>query len=157
MGESIQFSDESGMEPAHWTSEGLIQQTSFVLNALHLDPETEVSITFVDSERMAELHLEHMGEPGPTDVMSWRMDDLLPGTFDNPSPAGVLGDVVICPQFAADQAVVAGHGVGEEIELLLTHGLLHLLGHDHVEPEEHQVMFSLQDDLLAAWRESKGA
>jgi probable rRNA maturation factor len=157
MGESIQFSDESGMEPAHWTSERLIEQTSFVLKALHLDPDTEVSITFVDSERMAQLHLEHMGEHGPTDVMSWRMDDLLPGTADLPSGPGVLGDVVICPDFAADQARVAGHGLDAEVELLLTHGLLHLLGHDHVEPEEHQVMFRLQDELLAAWRESKGA
>jgi probable rRNA maturation factor len=156
VGENIQFTDESGIAPA-WSEESVLAQTGFVLRALHLDPATEVSITFVDSERMAELHVEHMDEPGPTDVMSWRMDDLVPGTPDAPAPPGVLGDVVICPEFALDQATRAGHGLDSEVELLLIHGLLHLLGHDHADPEEHRVMFTLQDELLAAWREIKGA
>jgi probable rRNA maturation factor len=80
------------------------------------------------------------------------MDELrVPEPGQAPEP-GMLGDVVICPQVAAEQGEVAGHGRAAELELLLTHGILHLLGHDHAEPEEHAVMFALQDELLAAWR-----
>jgi probable rRNA maturation factor len=77
-----------------------------------------------------------------------------PGAVAEP---GVLGDVVLCPVVAAEQAAAAGHSTAAELELLLAHGILHLLGHDHAEPEEHAVMFGLQDQLLAAWREAGGA
>ena len=62
------------------------------------------------------------------------------------------GDVVICPQVAAAQAEQAGHAAEDEIDLLCTHGILHLLGYDHADPEEHAKMFGLQDRLLASWR-----
>jgi probable rRNA maturation factor len=75
----------------------------------------------------------------------------VPGSGEVAGP-GILGDVVICPQVAAEQGEQAGHGLSGELELLLAHGILHLLGHDHAEPEEHAVMFALQDELLAAWR-----
>lgn len=61
--------------------------------------------------------------------------------------------MVLCPQVAAKQAAEAGHGAQDELELLCTHGILHLLGYDHAEPEEHAEMFGLQDELLGAWRE----
>jgi probable rRNA maturation factor len=79
------------------------------------------------------------------------MDELRPGTPERPSPAGLLGDIVICPQVAAEQAVVAGHPLAEELLLLTTHGVLHLLGYDHAEPEEQEEMFSLQRDLLSSF------
>jgi probable rRNA maturation factor len=100
---------------------------------------------------MERLHIEWMDEPGPTDVLSFPMDELRPGTAAQPSPAGVLGDIVICPQVADEQAKKAGHSIGDEMLLLATHGLLHLLGYDHAEPEEEQEMFSLQRQLLAAF------
>lgn len=156
MGDGIQVSDESGHPDPAWTEDGLAAQAAFLLERLHLHPGTEVSITLVDLEEMATLHEQHMDEPGPTDVMSWRMDELLPGTPGALSGPGVLGDVVICPQFAEEQARAAGQALVDEIELLLTHGMLHLLGHDHLEPDEHRVMFALQDELLAAWRERRG-
>ena len=90
-------------------------------------------------------------EPGPTDVLSFPMDDLRVPEPGEVAEAGILGDVVICPQVAARQGEAAGHGRDAEMELLLTHGVLHLLGHDHAEPDEHVEMFGLQDDLLRSW------
>jgi len=68
----------------------------------------------------------------------------------------VLGDVVICPDVAAAQALTAGHSRDDEIALLLTHGILHLLGYDHGEPDEHEEMFGLQGELLMSWNAIRG-
>jgi probable rRNA maturation factor len=116
---------------------------------------------------MAELHVQWMGEEGPTDVLAFPMDELRlpqPGSTHadhaTPDPDAsdvLLGDVVICPQVAAAQANEAGHVLADEIDLLCTHGILHLLGYDHGEPEEHAKMFGLQDRLLASWRAGAGA
>ena len=132
----------------------LIQrQAAFLLDRLHLDADADLSIVLVDEDEMARLHVEWMDEPGPTDVMSFPMDDLRAGDPSGPRVAGVLGDIVLGPAVAARQAEAAGHGTDAEMALLLTHGVLHLLGHDHAEPEEHERMFALQADLLAAWQD----
>ena len=89
-----------------------------------------------------------MDEPGPTDVLSFPMDELRPGTEDEPTPAGLLGDIVLCPQVAQGQAETAGHSTLDELLLLTTHGILHLLGFDHAEPEEEKEMFGIQRDIL---------
>ena len=130
----------------------LVAQAGFMLERLRLHPEVELSISLVDPEEIAALHVRWMDLPGPTDVLSFPMDELRVPRPDEAAEPGMLGDVVICPQVALDQGEVAGHGLSGELELLLTHGILHLLGHDHAEPEEHTVMFGLQDELLAAWR-----
>jgi probable rRNA maturation factor len=126
----------------------------YLLEALYLDPECELSLAFVSEDAMAQLHMQWMDEPGSTDVLSFPMDDLRAGTVDQSSGPGLLGDIVVCPQVAQRQAEAAGHSLLAECELLVTHGVLHLLGHDHYEPEEHAVMFGLQDRLLAGWRVS---
>ncbi|MGB8019958.1 MAG: rRNA maturation RNase YbeY [Candidatus Nanopelagicales bacterium] len=132
--------------------DALVEQAQFLLGRLGLHPEAELCISLVDAGEIADLNVTWMDEPGPTDVLSFPMDELrVPGPGE-PGEPGVLGDVVICPQVAAAQAESAGHGTPQELELLLTHGILHLLGHDHAEPEEHAVMFGLQDALLAEWR-----
>ena len=132
--------------------EPLVAQACFILDRLGLHPDVELAISLVDVEEITELHVRWMDLPGPTDVLSFPMDELrVPESGDAPEP-GMLGDVVICPHVAAEQGEVAGHGLARELELLLTHGILHLLGHDHAEPEEHALMFGLQDQLLAAWR-----
>jgi probable rRNA maturation factor len=100
---------------------------------------------------MEKLHIELMDEPGPTDVLSVPMDELTPGTPDKPTPQGMLGDIAICPQVAEAQARGAGHSTQDEMLLLTTHGILHLLGYDHAEPEEKAEMFGLQRELLAAF------
>ena len=119
----------------------------FVLDELHVHPQAELSIALVSSEVIAELHERWMGEPGPTDVLSFPMDELRPGREGEPAE-GVLGDVVLCPEVAAAQARAAGHSTEEELLLLTTHGILHLLGFDHAEPEEEKEMFDLQRRLL---------
>lgn len=120
----------------------------FVRNHLKLHPATDVGIVFVDEDPMTELHIKWMDEPGPTDVLSFPMDELRPGTDENPSSEGVLGDIVVCPQVAKKQAATAGHEPINEILLLVTHGMLHLVGFDHAEPEEEAEMFGLQKQIL---------
>ena len=118
-----------------------------VLERLHVHPDAELSIAVVDEDEMARLHVEWMDLPGPTDVLSFPMDELRPGTPEEPAE-GTLGDIVLCPPVARRQAEAGGHSVADELCLLTTHGILHLLGHDHAEPEERQIMFALQRDLL---------
>ncbi len=120
----------------------------YVLAALHVSPAAEVAILFVDPDPMEALHKRWLGLPGPTDVLSFPMDELRPGTAGKPSATGMLGDIVICPEVAAKQAERAGHSVEEEMLLLATHGILHLLGYDHADEEEERVMFGLQRKLL---------
>ncbi|QKD79592.1 MULTISPECIES: rRNA maturation RNase YbeY [Actinomyces] len=126
-----------------------------VLTAMRVNPLAELNILFIDPEPMAELHVRWLDLPGPTDVMSFPMDELRPG--DEDEPAGTLGDIVICPQVAAKQAIAAGHSAVEEMLLLATHGILHLLGYDHAEPEEKKEMFDLQRTLLLTFLASRGA
>ena len=124
-----------------------------VREALRLHPLVDVGIIFVDEEPMTELHIRWMDEPGPTDVLSFPMDELRPGSEETLSAEGVLGDVVICPQVAGRQAETAGHGEINEILMLLTHGMLHLVGFDHAEPDEEKEMFALQRELLDSFYE----
>ena len=126
-----------------------------VLTAMHVNPAAELSVMVVTTEVMTELHERWMDEPGPTDVMAFPMDDLLDDSRRPDAPdmgPALLGDIVLCPAFAKDQARTAGHGLADELHLLTVHGVLHLLGYDHAEPEEHREMFGLQDELLGEWR-----
>lgn len=127
-----------------------------VLHAMHVSPQAELNILFIDPEPMEELHVRWLDLPGTTDVMSFPMDELRPGTREKETPAGTLGDIVVCPQVAAKQALEAGHSAAEEMLLLTTHGILHLLGYDHVEEEERKEMFGLQRQLLLTFLAERG-
>lgn len=129
----------------------------FALDYLKIHPAAELAIVFVDEQAMEQLHIQWMDEPGPTDVLSFPMDELRPGVDGEPAPAGLLGDIVICPSVAAKQAATAGHESINEILLLTTHGILHLLGFDHAEAEEEKEMFALQNSILAAFYEAERA
>ena len=142
---SIEVNNESGVELDEAEFAALARH---VLDAMHVHPQTDLAVLLVDTEVMSDLHVRWMDEPGPTDVLSFPMDELRPGTDGEPTPAGLLGDVGLCPQVAADQALAAGHSTIEELLLLETHGILHLLGYDHAEPEEEKEMFALQRRLL---------
>jgi probable rRNA maturation factor len=128
---------------------------TFALDYMHLHPDTDLAIVFVDEPAMEVLHIQWMDEPGPTDVLSFPMDELRPGSEGQLTPAGLLGDIVVCPQVAAIQAEAAGHATINEILLLTTHGVLHLLGFDHAEPEEEKEMFGLQREILEAFYASE--
>ncbi|GAB3245869.1 rRNA maturation RNase YbeY [Arthrobacter pigmenti] len=145
---SIEINNESAAEA---DDEQLSRLGRYVLDQLHVHPQAELSIILVDTDAMEKLHIEWMDEPGPTDVLSFPMDELRPGIPGNPSSAGVLGDVVLCPAVAEEQAAAAGHSTGDELLLLTTHGILHLLGYDHEEPEEKREMFALQRQLLSGF------
>jgi len=145
---SIEINNESGVP----VDEAAIQRlTVYALDQLHVHPDAELGIVFVDEAAMEQLHLQWMDEPGPTDVLSFPMDELRPGNEDNLTPAGLLGDIVVCPQVAIAQAEAAGHSPLEEMLLLTTHGMLHLLGFDHAEPEEEKEMFGVQRDILVGF------
>ena len=119
-----------------------------VLTNMHVATDAELNILFIDPKPMEDLHIRWLDLPGPTDVMSFPMDELRPGTADRPTPTGTLGDICICPQVAEQQAKDAGHTTVEEMLMLATHGMLHLLGYDHAEEDEKKEMFALQRTLL---------
>jgi probable rRNA maturation factor len=147
---NVEVNNESGVEvDAH----GLMRLSRFVMSSLRLHPECELSIKLVDEDTMARYHVEFLDLPGPTDVMSWPMDELRPGADDETEPPlGHLGDIALCPTVAAAQGSKAGHGTWAELELLTVHGILHLLGYDHAEPAEKAEMWDVQGRLLQAWR-----
>src|SRR5690625_2267205 len=152
---SIEVANESGV--ADIDEERLSRLARYVLDAMRVHPLAELSIVLVDEAPMADLHARGMDEPGPTDVLSLPTDELRPGGPGRTSDVGVLGDVIICPQVAERQGEKAGHGTMAEVDLLCTHGILHLLGYDHAEPEEHKEMFGLQAEILQSWAGSEAA
>ncbi|QTX04866.1 rRNA maturation RNase YbeY [Agromyces archimandritae] len=145
---SIEINNESSME----VDEAALQRLAvYALDAMHVHPDAELAIVLVDEGAMEQLHVQWMDEPGPTDVLSFPMDELRPGTEEEPAPAGLLGDIVLCPQVAQSQAETAKHSLTEELLLLTTHGILHLLGFDHAEPAEEKEMFGIQRDILVGF------
>ena len=157
---SIEIANESGFavdEPA------LAALARYVLDEMRVHPLAELSVLLVDAPTIADLHQRWMGEEGPTDVLAFPMDELRPPppgrdradrarSADSDTSPAMLGDVVLCPEVATEQAKEAQRPVEEELEMLCTHGILHLLGFDHAEPGERATMFGLQDRLLDSWR-----
>jgi probable rRNA maturation factor len=121
-----------------------------VLAERRVPADMEVALLLVDEDTIAGLNLQHLGHEGPTDVLAFPMDE--PGESPPAGPA-ILGDVVICPAIAHRQATERGIATHAELQLLTVHGLLHLLGMDHAEPDEEREMFALTDRLLALHRE----
>lgn len=148
----IDLNNESGVEV---DTNRLAQLAAFALDLLRIHPEVELSILLVDEDTMSAYHEKFMDEPGPTDVLSFPMDELRAPDPDEEPPIGLLGDIVLCPTVTAAQAASMGRTPEEEADYLLIHGLLHLLGHDHAEPAEKQVMFDLNDKIIAAWSASR--
>jgi probable rRNA maturation factor len=155
---SVEIANESGAEVDEASLAALARH---VLDSMRVHPLAELSVLLVDVPAMTDLHQRWLGEPGPTDVLAFPMDELRPPPHgagqpehgpDDSAAAALLGDVVLCPEVALEQARQAQHDVRDELDLLCTHGILHLLGYDHAEPEEQAAMFGLQDRLLAAWR-----
>ena len=161
---SVEINNESGMAA---DEDALRELAQYVIGQMETHPLADLSMLLVDEAHMTNLHEKWMDEPGPTDVLSFPMDELRPHSMagpnrsrgresDEPEPV-LLGDVVLCPQVAAVQAKQHGQSTQAELELLTVHGVLHLLGYDHADPEEEAEMFGLQNELLRDWRrESSG-
>ncbi len=152
---SVEVANESGSAVDETRLVGLARH---VLAEMGVHPLAELSVLLVDPDTMSRLHERWMGESGPTDVMAFPMDELEtgrgPDEDDDPPPA-LLGDVVLCPEVARRQAAAAGHSTADELHLLATHGILHLLGYDHGEAEEEREMFARQAELLGSWRSAR--
>jgi probable rRNA maturation factor len=151
---TVEVRNESGVDV---DVAALMAVAQHALDSLGIRADAELSLMLVDVDRMTELHLDLMGLPGPTDVMSIAMDELdlraarRAGTTLRVEDEALIGDVVLCPVVAAEQAAAAGHTTADELAMLTTHGLLHALGYDHEEPDEHAEMLGLQAELLASW------
>ena len=146
---TIEVLNESGVDIDELRTQRLAR---FVMDRMRVHPLAELCVTAVDEVTIAELNAKWMDKEGPTDVLAFPMDELRPGLVNEEPEEGVLGDLVLCPSVAAGQAKTAGHSLGAELDLLTVHGILHLLGYDHAEPEEHKEMFGLQGQLLDEWR-----
>ena len=155
---SIEFLNESGFEGVN--EEMLIDVASYAFGAMDINPDAECTITCVDLKTIEDLHVRWMDLEGPTDVMSFPMDELTPGggrPDANPLGAAMLGDIILCPAFDRKQAEMAGHDLAHELALLTVHGVLHLLGYDHIQPADEREMFALQNEILADWYDSLAA
>jgi probable rRNA maturation factor len=152
---TIEILNESGAEVDVAELSGLAR---FVMDRMRVHPQAELCGKLVDEATIAELNKQWMDKDGPTDVLAFPMDELRPGLVNEDPEEGVLGDLVLCHAVAARQAEEArakgqaGYSTGDEVDLLTVHGILHLLGYDHAEPEEHREMFGLQARLLAEWQ-----
>ena len=140
---NIELSNESGVEV---NEADLISVAEFAMKRMGLNDDCDLAISIVDESRMSELHEEWMDLKGPTDVLSFPMDELVPHSPE----AGIVGDIVLCPQFAQEQAK---NGLEAELHLLTIHGVLHCLGYDHAIPVEEKVMFELQESILSQWQQ----
>jgi probable rRNA maturation factor len=129
-------------------SDKCLSLLTYAYGKLQLHPDCDLNLTFIDDKEMEELHIKWMDLPGSTDVLSFPMD--MPENGDDPV---TLGDIVISPRFAEDQATKAGHSINHEIFILATHGLLHILGYDHEDIEDESVMFALQETIVSEWEE----
>lgn len=141
----IEIANNSGVA---CNEDQIVDVAAFALDKMGIHPDSDLGITLVDEDEITKLHIQWMNLPGPTDVLSFPMDELKP--FSASDGPGIIGDIVICPQFAAKQATK--HSTEDEISLLTVHGVLHLLGFDHAREEEHKVMFGIQDKTLAEWK-----
>lgn len=154
---TVELLNESGVDV---DETALMAVAQHALDSLGLPADAVLSLMLVDVDRMTAEHVQWMNLPGPTDVLSFAMDELdlraarRAGTTLHVSEQAVIGDVLLCPDVASAQAAAAGHSTADELALLTTHGLLHTLGYDHEEPDEHTEMFDLQAELLASWRVS---
>ena len=146
---SVEVLNESGVD---LDVTQFVRLARFTLSRMRVHPQAELCVKLVDEATMAEFNQRYMGKSGPTDVLSFPMDELRPGSDVDLDEDAILGDMLLCPAYAADQAPSFSRSAADEMHLLTIHGILHLLGYDHAEPVEEREMFALQARLLAEWQ-----
>lgn len=153
---TVLVSDEhpsSGVDPEHLRS-----LAEAVLSAEGFPPEAEVSITLVDDDEMASWNSRALGKTGPTDVLSFPVETFRPGEVPASVPDGpplLVGDVVIAPDYVRRQADHYGIGADDEIALMVAHGILHLLGYDHLDDADAELMENRERVILASQGRSR--
>jgi probable rRNA maturation factor len=146
---SVEVLNESGLD---LDLGAFIRLARFTIRRMRVHPQAVLCLKLVDETTMSDYNQRFMGKTGPTDVLSFPMDELRPGREGEPEPDGILGDMALCPQFAIAQAPEFSRSPDDEMHLLTIHGILHLLGYDHAEPAEEREMFALQARLLGEWQ-----
>jgi len=122
----------------------LVEKAAVVALKHQAAPENaELTIVLTDDAQLQELNLEWMGVAAPTDVLSFPSDEI-----DPESDNRYLGDLLVSVERAAEQAKTAGHSAEAEVQLLVVHGILHLMGHDHAEAAEKAKMWQAQGEIL---------
>ena len=154
---SIDVNNESGTEV---DEQAILDIARYALARMRIHPLSELSVIVVDADAMEQLHIQWMDLPGPTDVMSFPMDELRPPAKDDEEPAaGPPRGHRALPrgrQAAGRGGARPQHSMDEELQLLTVHGVLHLLGYDHEEPDEKAEMFGLQAAIVDGWRAERG-
>lgn len=153
---TIEVNNESGLDI---DEQAVLDIARYALARMRIHPLSELSVIAVDVAAMEQLHRTWMELPGPTDVMSFPMDELRPPARADDEPVeGLLGDIVLCPEVAREQGARAAtaHSMDTELQLLTVHGVLHLLGYDHEEAAEKAEMFGLQKAIVDGWRAERG-
>lgn len=146
---NIFFADEQD-EPLQ--TDSLVQMAQRVLVAEGLPDSTEVSIVLLGEEEMAQYNTRFMQRKGPTDVLAFPIEKLTPGELPAPTPKGQpfsLGDIFVCPSVVKSQAADLDVPLDHELALIVTHGMLHLLGYDHSQPPDAEQMSARERELLA--------
>jgi probable rRNA maturation factor len=149
----VGFSDEQDDPLESTQAEWLVDLATGVLVAEGLDDDTHCGLAFVGPDHMASLNEDAMGEAGPTDVLSFPLEDAVPGSPPKPASGGPpihLGDVVVCPSVVRANAAAAGVPFEDELALMVVHGMLHLLAYDHVDDADAERMEDRERELLAA-------
>ena len=144
----IAFMDEQDDPlPTDW----LADLAEVTMRAEELPSSTQLSIVLVDEDHIAGLNAEYMGKAGPTDVLSFPIEDFSAGTVapDGDGPPLMLGDIAICPSVVRRNAETAGVAFEDEMALMVVHGILHLLGRDHMTDEEAEEMEQREREILA--------
>lgn len=137
--------DQVGLSDLHFLAQLVLREEGY-------SDEVEVTLIFISESEMSAYNERFLDRSGPTDVLAFPVEDLLPGVVPETDPQGpplMLGDVIIAPGYVRRQAESNGVGFDDEMALMVTHGILHLLGYDHVEDEEAERMEARERELLA--------
>lgn len=145
----MQISVSSHREPETLDLSAFERLSAFVLDREDAPEQVELSVAIVEIDEIAELNERFRDKQGPTDVLSFGCDD--PCSVTETDEPIAIGDVVIAPEVAISQAAEYGHTVEQELNLLLVHGILHLLGYDHEDDDDAAVMQARERALLDAW------
>lgn len=142
---AVYLADEQSLDV---DTDDLLALARHVMAERDVPSDMELALLLVDRDTIAALNQEHLDKQGPTDVLAFPIDE--PGETP-PGVPSILGDVVLCPAVAHDQAHEFGRTPHDEVRLLTVHGILHLLGMDHATPADEAEMFGLTGDLLASY------
>lgn len=145
---TVDFIDDDEMIAADHLSE-IEKLLQFAAQQEGIDEEAEVAVSFVDEDEIQSINKEYRDKDSVTDVISFALEE--GEDFEMPDAPRVLGDIIICVKRAEEQAEEYGHSFERELGFLSVHGLLHLLGYDHMNEADEKKMFGRQDEILNAY------